>query len=70
MRHDYWYDEYVERISIRMSEGKQTQSVAKRDTYAEISERLNQEGFKPHQRIGFMSEIKERAVREGVIDEY
>lgn len=70
MRHEYWYDEYVERISIRMAEGNQSQVIAKKETYAEISRRLNQEGFKPHERISFMAEIKERALREGVIDEY
>jgi hypothetical protein len=67
---EYWYDEYVERISIRMSEGKMSHQMAKSETFAEISDRMHKYGLLPHERMGMLGDIKQKAVDEGVLDEY
>lgn len=65
---EYWYDEYIERVSIRMAEGKQGAQWAAKETYKEISDRMRTESnLKDHEAGNMLIDIKKKARIKGII---
>ncbi|MEE9510325.1 MAG: hypothetical protein V3V81_07510 [Candidatus Bathyarchaeia archaeon] len=64
------YDNYVERICIRMAEGHQGERWARNEAAKETKDILRNAGYKAHEACKIMTQFRHRALADGVTSEF